>query len=198
MIAWFQQRGVDVLCPQHQRRRSDFRKGRRLGRGDHVVVWTKPKRPDWLEEPRDQQLPDTLTIREFRDGRRVLVTTLIDPQQATVPVLRALYQTRWHGELDLRAIQQVLAMDILRRQTPDRVEKEIAVHLPAYNLLRALLPEASRPEALAPRTRKFQGRFADLADPWRPLVAERADPPRDRRTARTVGQRTRRRPSRAL
>lgn len=100
MIALFQQRGVDVLCPQHQRRRSDFRQGRRLGRGDHVVVWTQPKRPDWLEEARYQQRPDRLTIREFRDGRRVLVTTLIDPQQASVQALSALYRTRWHGELD--------------------------------------------------------------------------------------------------
>jgi IS4 transposase len=162
MIALFQQRGVDVLCPQHQRRRSDFRKGRRLGRGDHVVVWTKPKRPDWLEETRYQQLPDTLTIREFRDGRRVLVTTLIDPQQASVPVLRALYQTRWHGELDLRAIKQVLAMDILRCQHPDRIEKEIAVHLLAYNLLRALLLEASRPDRLAPRTLSFKAALQTL------------------------------------
>jgi hypothetical protein len=162
MIALFQQRGVDVLCPQHQQRRSDFRKGRRLGRGDHVVVWTKPKRPDWLEEARYQQLPDTLTIREFRDGRRVLVTTLIDPQQASVQALSALYRTRWHGELDLRAIKQVLAMDILRCQTPDRVEKEIAVHLLAYNLLRALLLEASRPDALAPRTLSFKAALQTL------------------------------------
>lgn len=126
-----------------------------MGRGDHVVVRTQPKRPDGLEETRYQQRPDTLTIREFRDGRRVLVTTLIDPQQATVPVLRALDQTRWHGELDLRAIQQVLAMDILRCQQPDRIEKEIAVPLLAYNLLRARLLEASRPDTLAPRPLGF-------------------------------------------
>jgi hypothetical protein len=92
----------------------------------------------------------------------VLVTTLIDPQQASVQALSALYQTRWHGELDLRAIKQVLATDILRGQTPDRVEKEIAVHLLADNLLRALLLEASRPEALAPRTLSFKAALQTL------------------------------------
>jgi hypothetical protein len=145
-----------VLFPQHQRRQSDFRRGRRLGRGDHVVRWDKPKRPDWLEESLYQQLPDTLLIREFRDGRRVLVTTLIDARQASVQALAALYRTRWHCELDLRAIKQVLAMDILRCQSPEMIEKEIAVHLLAYNLLRAVLVEASRPAAVAPRTLSFK------------------------------------------
>lgn len=99
MIALFQARGVDVLFPQHQRRKSDFRKGRRLGRNDHVVTWRKPKRPDWLAEDLYQQLPETLLIREFRHGRRVLVTTLLDPQQASVDALSALYQTHWHCEI---------------------------------------------------------------------------------------------------
>jgi hypothetical protein len=162
LIALFQVRGVDVLFPQHQRRKSDFRKGRRLGRGDHVVTWHKPKRPDWLTEDLYQQLPATLQIREFRNGRRVLVTTLLDPQQASVSALSALYQTRWHGELDLRAIKQVLGMDILRCQSPDMVEKEIAVHLLAYNLLRALLLEASRQAKLAPRTLSFKAALQAL------------------------------------
>ena len=162
LITLFQARGVDVLFPQHQRRTSDFRKGRRLGRADHVVTWNKPKRPDWLTAALYQQLPETLVIREFRNGRRVLVTTLLDPQQASVPALSALYQTRWHCELDLRAIKQVLAMDILRCQSPDMVEREIAVHLLAYHLLRALLLEASRHASVAPRTLSFKAALQTL------------------------------------
>lgn len=162
MIALFWVRGVDVLFPQHQRRKTDFRTGRRLGRGDHVVTWHKPKRPDWLEESLYRQLPETLVVREFRNGGRVLVTTLVDAQQAKVHALSALYQTRWHCELDLRAIKQVLAMDILRCQSPDMVEKEIAVHLLAYNLLRAVLLEASRPSSVAPRTLSFKAALQTL------------------------------------
>jgi hypothetical protein len=162
LIALFRMRGVDVLFPLHQRRKSDFRKGRRLGRKDHVVTWRKPKCPDWLEESLYQQLPEMLVIREFRNGRRVLVTTLVDPQQASVEALSALYQTRWHCELDLRAIKQVLDMAILRCQSPDMVEKEIAVHLLAYNLLRAVLLEASRRDAVAPRTLSFKAALQAL------------------------------------
>src|SRR5208337_1388336 len=42
--------GVDVVTRQHQRRRTDFRRGERLGEGDHVVVWERPKRPEWMDE----------------------------------------------------------------------------------------------------------------------------------------------------
>ena len=162
MIALFWMRGVDVLFPQHQQRKSDFRKGRRLGRKDPVVTWHQPKRPDWLEEALYGPLPETLVIREFRNGRRVLVTTLVDPQQASVQALSALYQTRWHGELDWRAIKQVLDMAILRCQTPDMIEKEVAVHLLAYHRLRAVLLEASRHDALAPRTLSFKAALQTL------------------------------------
>src|SRR5262249_14152048 len=41
-LAFWQQRGVDVVTLLHQRRRCDLRRGRRLGPHDHVVVWTKP------------------------------------------------------------------------------------------------------------------------------------------------------------
>jgi hypothetical protein len=50
---------------------------------------------------------------------------------------------RWHVELDLRAIKTVMQMDILRCKTPAMVEKEIAVHLLAYNLVRAVMAQAA-------------------------------------------------------
>jgi len=78
-------------------------------------------------------------------------------------------------------------MDILRCQTPEMVEKEIAVHLLAYNLLRALLLDASRPDALAPRTLSFKAALQTLLAHGAQLWQERTDPPRDRRAARTVG-----------
>jgi hypothetical protein len=49
-IAGLARRGVDVLFRIHQRRKFDFRRGRRLGLEDHVVTWAKPARPDWMDE----------------------------------------------------------------------------------------------------------------------------------------------------
>ena len=49
-LAMLQARGVDVLARQHARRLHDFRRGKRLGRGDHIVQWQRPARPDWMDE----------------------------------------------------------------------------------------------------------------------------------------------------
>jgi hypothetical protein len=39
-----------VVLRLPQRRRYDFRRGRRLGPYDHVVEWQRPARPVWLDE----------------------------------------------------------------------------------------------------------------------------------------------------
>jgi hypothetical protein len=49
-IAGLARRGVDGLFRRHQRRKFDFRRGRRLGIEDHIVAWTKPERPEWMDE----------------------------------------------------------------------------------------------------------------------------------------------------
>lgn len=48
-IAGLSRRGVDALFRMHQRRKYDFRRGRRLGIEDHVVTWTRPARPEWMD-----------------------------------------------------------------------------------------------------------------------------------------------------
>ena len=44
-IAWWQERGIDVVTRLHQRRRCDLRRGARLGPNEHIVIWTKPGQP---------------------------------------------------------------------------------------------------------------------------------------------------------
>ena len=41
--------GVDTVMRLHPRRPVDFRRGQRLGREDHMVTWTKPACPDWMD-----------------------------------------------------------------------------------------------------------------------------------------------------
>ena len=50
MIALLLAHGVDVVFRQHQLRKTDFRRGRRLGRNDHLVTWNKPQRPAWMDQ----------------------------------------------------------------------------------------------------------------------------------------------------
>ena len=102
-------------------------------------------------------MPQTLTLREARVGGWTLVTTLIDPHEVHKQELFALYRQRWQVELDLRSIKAVMQMDILRCKTPEMVCKEIAVHLLAYNLVRAVMAQAAYRGNVLPPQLSFKG-----------------------------------------
>jgi hypothetical protein len=182
-IALLQQRGIDVVLHKHQSRHTDFRTGQRLGRDDHVVVWRKPSRPDWLDAATYAALPATLAVREVAVGvpqrgrgrrRLVLVTTLRDPQALGREALGELYRQRWQAELDLRSMKAALRMGELRCQTPAMVRKEIWLHLLAYNLLRGLLAQAAAREQVQPRRLSFTGALPTLQafrSAWQALAA---------------------------
>jgi putative transposase len=63
LVALALRRGADVVFRRHHLRQYDFRRGRRLGRDDHVVTWAKPARPGWMDPKTYAALPDTLSIR---------------------------------------------------------------------------------------------------------------------------------------
>ena len=170
-IALLRERGVDVVMRLHQRRRADFRRGRRLGKYDHLVTWRKPQRPDWLEEATYRRLPDTLTLREVRvhaPAKKVrsrvitAVTTLLDAEAFAKADLADLYRLRWHAELDLRSLKQTLQMDVLRGKTPAIVRKELWAHLLVYNLVRKVMGQAAVAQGCEPRTLSFKGALQTL------------------------------------
>jgi hypothetical protein len=148
--------GVLVLFRLHARRPVDFRKGKRLGRDDQIVIWTRPKR--WLPSfgvSRDEfeQLPDTLHVRQvriasvprgFRSRTIVVATTLLDPIAYPADEVRTLFRDRWTVELNLRSVKISLGMDVLRGESPDVVRKEVAMHFLAYNLIRLVMWRAAR------------------------------------------------------
>lgn len=165
-IAGLRKRGVDGLFRMHQRRKFDFRRGRRLGVEDHVVTWTKPDRPDWMDKETYDRIPNELRIRElrvkvkqpgFRVDELVLVTTLLDGECYTKEEVADLFLQRWNIELDLRSIKSVLQMDVLRCKTPEMVRKEIWMHLLAYNLIRGVMAKAAEEHGEEPRDLSFKG-----------------------------------------
>jgi hypothetical protein len=166
MVASLQARGVDYVGRQHQRRQADFRRGQRLGYEDHVIEWTKPARPAWLDEAAYQQVPDRLQVRElrvrvprkgFRTRVLLVVTTLVTATAFTKEDLADLYRCRWHAELDLRAIKTALGMDIVRGKTPTMVRKELWMYVLAYNLIRSVMVAAAVRHGFVPRTLSFTG-----------------------------------------
>lgn len=166
MLALLLRGGVDGLFRMHQRRKFDFRRGRRLSTEDHVVKWKKPARPAWMDEGTYEQIPNELEVRElrfkvqqpgYRVNELVLVTTLLDPEEYTTEELADLFLQRWNIELDLRSIKTVMQMDILRCKTPEMVRKEVWIHLLAYNLIRGVMAEAAEAHSLRPRELSFKG-----------------------------------------
>lgn len=166
-IALLAERRVDVVFRKHQLRPTDFRRGRRLGKHDHLVTWRKPvQRPKWMDAAAFARLPAELTLREVQvtvadKGLRVrqltIVTTLLSPGEYSQEEITQLYRQRWHAELDLRSIKSTLNMDVLRTETPTMVRKEVWTHLLAYNLIRLKMAQAAACAGLIPRAISFQG-----------------------------------------
>lgn len=160
MLALLCQQGVHVCVRLHHCRRSDFRQGRRLGPGDHLITWTRPQRPTWMTPEQYAQIPETLTLREVQfhlaiPGCRVetltVVTTLTDPKMYSRQDIAALYGFRWNAELDIRSIKQTLHLDRVRCKTPAMVRRELWVTLLAYNLIRKVIATAAAVHQKQPR-----------------------------------------------
>jgi hypothetical protein len=184
MCAWtamvmLRQRGVDCVCRLKRNRRADFRRGTRLGPGDHIVVWPKPQKPRTIDRQTYAALPESLTVRErrvrveqrgFRMRILLIATTLLDADQFTKDDLAQLYRARWNAELDLRSLKQTLQMDMLRCKSPELVRKEIWTHVLAYNLIRTIMAQAATKHGVEPRTISFKGAIQTLAA-FQPVIA---------------------------
>jgi hypothetical protein len=184
MCAWHEiyllkQRGIDSVTRVHHCRRVDFRRGKWLGNGDHLVEWRRPGRIRSIDWPSLKSLPEQLTIREtrvriqqpgFRCRSMIVVSTLLDADAVSANDLAELYRARWNAELDLRSLKQTMQMDILRCKTPELVRKEIWTHILAYNLIRTIIAQAANKHRLEPRTISFKGTVQTL-EAFQPLIA---------------------------
>ena len=109
-----------------------------------------------------------------------VVTTILD---ASIDggQIGSVYERRWDGEVDIRSIKSTMKMDILRCKTPEMVEKEIWVHLLAYNLLRTVMAVAASANGVEPRKISFKGAKQALT-----AFAPKLEAARPRQRARLV------------
>lgn len=157
LISQLLERGVDVIFQQHGVRKTDFRRGRRLSTRDHVVAWEKPKvKPGWMAREEYNLFPDTLTLRETKTNKKIIVTSLTCDKQTPKKELNNIYHKRWHIELDLRNIKTTLGMEMLSCKTPDMNLKEMWVYFLAYNLIRLIMAEAAIKNGIMPRDISFK------------------------------------------
>ncbi len=150
-LAGLVSRGCDAVCRLHQRRKVDWRTGRRLGPDERLMTWERPakhNRGHNVSLRQWRRLPKTLQVRlvrgavgapGFRTRKLSVATTLLDPVAYPAAAILALYGDRWTVELRLRDIKTTLGMGVLRGKSPSMVRKEIYMHLLAYNLIRQLM-----------------------------------------------------------
>jgi hypothetical protein len=162
LLAMLLRMDVDSVMEIHASRKVDFRRGRRLGKKDHVVEWCKPARPDWMDKATYADMPDKLSIRETRVDGKVLVSTFLDPKETSRKELGGLYRLRWTVEIDLKFIKEIMKMDVLRCRTPEMVKKEVGVHLLAYNLIRTVMAQAADRAGIIPNSISFKGAMQQL------------------------------------
>jgi hypothetical protein len=175
MLALSRELGVDFVTRLHQLRKADFAKGRRLGKGDHVVSWPKPARPEWMDQETYDRLPQQLEVREvevnvdvpgFRTDSLIIVTSLLDPKEYSRDDLAALYRRRWGVELHLRDIKTAMQLDVLRCKTPAMVRQELWTGLLVYNLIRQSMLQSALEADRLPDELSFTATMQMLANTW--------------------------------
>ena len=158
--------GADLIS-RVAKRKIDWRKGQRLGKGDLLVEWTKTlNKPKYLAEQEWAQLPEKITVRVirvlvsqkgYRTRELTLVTTLLDPALYPAEEIAQAYVRRWRLEMCLDDLKTTLGMDRLRCKSPAMVHREILALLIAHNLTRCIMAEAARQHAVPLERISFTG-----------------------------------------
>jgi hypothetical protein len=181
MIALLWSQGTQVCARKHHRRHSDFRRGRRLGKYDHLIVWTRPARPDWMDEETYSRIPETLELREIRfsvveRGRRTkvidVITTLVDADEYSKEEIATLYGHRWNSELDIRSIKSNLNLGHVRCKSPKMVRLEVWTTLLGYNLIRTTTATAAKLYNKQPRQISFTSTCQYVLASWMQLSTD--------------------------
>lgn len=113
-------------------------------------------------------LPDELSCRIIRyktaGGSEpiTIVTTLLDADLYPAKDIATLYGLRWDVEIDIGCFKTTMGQGELRCQTPENIDREIAVSILAYNLVRVLQNDAAQVATLHPR----EISFSQSRDAW--------------------------------
>lgn len=151
-LAMLQRTGLHGVFPLHQRRPIG-------GASDRTERWPKPPRkPDWMSREQFDAFPESIAVRVvrrtvrrrgFRPMTVHLVTTLLDDRAYPADELIGLGRDRWFAELNIRHLKTTMGLDVLKCKTVDGVLKELAVFCLVYNLVRAVMLDASQNQGVS-------------------------------------------------
>jgi hypothetical protein len=149
-LAILLQRGVFACTRLHQRRKKNA-----LG----VVRWKRPaKPPAWMAAEPFALLPKFLDVRVvrhaivrqgYRTVHALIATTLLDESLWPDEKIIELYGHRWNIETCFDHLKTTMKMNVLRCKTVEGVQKELAVYLAVYNLIRLAMLRAAKNQGVS-------------------------------------------------
>lgn len=131
LLVEMMKRGANALFEQLGPRKlmTDFRKGISLAKKDHLIDFNKPKiKPDWMTQEAYDEAPESITIREFKVGQKVLITTILVAKDYPKKALSASFKQRWRVEVDFRHLKTTLGLVVLSCKTPEMYQKEMWIY----------------------------------------------------------------------
>jgi len=186
MIAMFMLLNVHVCFRKKKNRHNDFRRGKRLGKHDHIIQWQRPKRPAWMSKELYETMPLVITLREMKytieaPGRKsgpfVVVTTLLDHQGEhgiSHDDIAELFGFRWNAELDIRSIKTFMNLNFVRCMSPEMVRRELWTTFLTYNLIRTTIATAASLHNKAPRQISFVSACQYILASWQEIASMRS------------------------
>lgn len=175
MMARLGQQDIAMVARHHHGRKLDWRRGKKVGPDQRIVVWEKPRQQpsgSRLGAEQWESLPEQIDVRLIRvrgRGREgeartlYLATTLVDTELYPAGDIADLYCQRWEIELRLRDLKTTMGMELLRTKTPEMARKEMAMFIIAYNALRVLMLQASVREGVSLWRISFKGTMQVVA-----------------------------------
>lgn len=186
MIVMFMQLDVHICFRKKKTRHTDFRKGKRLGKHDHIIQWDRPKRPAWMSKELYETMPLVVTLREMKytiqgpgreSGPFVVVTTLLDhlgEYGVSHDDIADLFGFRWNAELDIRSIKTFMNLNFVRCMSPEMVRRELWTTLLTYNLIRTTIATAATLHNKAPRQISFVSACQYILASWQEISSMRS------------------------
>ncbi len=158
LLAYLKQNSIHGVFQQNggRAKKTDFRIGKKLGKNDHIVSYSRPQRPKWMTTDQYEATPKTIEIRELKIKHKTLVTTLLQEKIHSKNDISELYQSRWNIEVDFRNLKTTMGMAELSCKSPEMCEKEIWTYFLANNLIRILMAQTAKNFSLKIRSLSFK------------------------------------------
>jgi hypothetical protein len=127
-------------------------------------------REEWDTLPGKMRLRRISYRHPTRNGIEsgVLYTTLLHPKISQADIVSK-YATRWEIEIGIREIKTLMDINVLRSKSPDMINKELAVSLMAYNMVRKIIAKSAEKADFPPEANLIQ----ECAPFNRPVLLDR-------------------------